>query len=205
MLAVFAYLNPPLAHARESSMTCTEAAGRPSIYAAAGLEAIGGSLEWELRQTPGERVSARPTLGGRVGAAVHVVRDHSVRFEFSRARAGFGRRTVGRSEQHDLPDGDLGDLRMSQFIVSYTRQAPRKGRNCGYIGAGAGVTRFTYEDSSGKGPVVSGFFAYERLLTSRRSALVEVEVQAIGYEGRSPLAESTVFVIKVSAGLRWRF
>lgn len=94
---------------------------------------------------------------------------------------------------------------MSQFTVSYTRQAPRKGRNCGYIGAGAGVTRFTYDESSGIGPVVSGFFAYERLLTGRRSALVEVEVQAIGYEGRSPLAESTVFVVKVSAGLRWRF
>ena len=134
MLAALACLDPPLAHARESSMRCSEAAGRPSIYAAAGLVAIGGSLEWELLQTPGERVSVRPTLGGRVGAAVHVVRDHSVRFEFSRASASFDRRTVGRPEPHDPPDGDLNDLRMSQFTVSYTRQAPRKGRNCGYIG-----------------------------------------------------------------------
>ena len=70
-----------------------------------------------------------------------------------------------------LSDTGLGDLFKSLFIVSVTRQSPRKGRNCGY----------------------------------QRSVLVEVEVQATGYEGHSPLSEATVFDIRVSAGLRWRF
>jgi hypothetical protein len=207
LLGAFVLLaNAPSAYARQSTLTCKAAYERPSVHVSLGFSHTDGTLEANLAETtPYESAKTSRSLVYAIGVDVHIAGAVGLRAEFSGANAGVNRYTAGAKDAMELPRAGLGSLSLSRFLVGFTRSAEHKGRNCGYVGASAGVFEFDYGRASNRAAGVAGFFAYERLLNERSSALVEGRIQAAFNGGHPPFLETSVFSVAVTAGVRIRF
>ena len=189
-----------------SASPCESFYRRPLASGIFGISLQGATLSGEFAdQAPYNTVKAGSCATGALSLIVPVADRTGVRAEFAGTSLGLKRYQQDTGVETEMRSEGLVSVSVVQVLVGVTRAARGRGRNCGHLGASAGFFRVSYQGTDNTAGVVAGAIALPRLLSTKTSALFEVQLQVVGNGSRPPLRETGLFMLRAGAGIQVRF